>query len=274
MYIFTSPSIYFNVLVRTYACTNSSIAQCPVEILLLTRYNPAWAKPKLRPVAATKIHEIANVEKDERKLMVLAHDALEAEIKKQEMKQQSAEKSEPKDESSDQKYTTTVGATSCSANLSDAVTKASKSSSSHDLKKAALERYMKEQNNEVYEAKASDLKDTEELIKGRPQYRLIKGNKEVGLLLIVKAAKSSQQLLTQREKAYHQIQALLYAGNSKYLYCDYVQFDLQSKVYQRTRFEPDKSWQDQVVGNVRKYLEYCDAIWEKTQLQFQDSSTQ
>lgn len=210
-----------------------------------------------------------NVEKDERKLMVLAHDTLEAEIKKQEMKQQSAEKSELKDESSDQKYTTTVGATSCSANLSDAVTKASKSS-----KKAALERYKKEQNNEVYEVKASDLKDTEELIKGRPQYRLIKGSKEVGLLLIVKAANSSKQLLTQREKAYHQIQALLYAGNSKYLYCDYVQFDLQTKVYQRTRFEPDKSWQDQVVGNVRKYLEYCDAIWEKTQLQFQDSSTQ
>ena len=244
------------------------VGQFSVEIPLLP-IDPTWTKPKLRPVAATKIHEFAefDVEKDERKLMVLAREALEKEIKKKQMKQQSAEESEIEDESSDQNCNTTVDATTCSASSSDAVTKASKSSSSRDWKKAALEHYKKEQND-VYEMKASDLKDTEGLVMGRPQYRLLtyKGDEVVGLLHIVKAANSPKQRKTQKEKARHQVQGLLYAGNSKYSYCDYVQFKLlqQTIVYERTRVEPDKSWQGHVVGNVRKHRECYNAIWEKS----------
>lgn len=231
-------------------------------------------------MAATNIYKFAkyDVKKliDKQRLMVLAHEALETNIEKlnrKEMQKQSADQNDMMDESSDQDYDTTNN----SANSFEVSAVAPESSSQRTaFREAALECYKRKRNYDVYEMEMDHfLKDTEELITGKPQYRLLKseGNTEVGLLQIAKAARPPKQL-KESDKAFHQIQALLYAGKSKYSYCHYVQFNQKKKYFMCTKVVLENSWKDKVVSNVRKYFEYYDAIWTKAQMQFQDSDTQ
>ena len=234
-------------------------------------------------MAATDIHKFAryDVKKDSQKLMFLARKDLMANIAKIKKKdQQSADK--VKNESSDQDYdTTNTSASSC-----EVVAVAPGSSSKRNtFREAALERY-KRKHCDVYEMEMDHfLTDTEKLITGKPQYRLIKSkdHEEVGLLQIVKVSKPPKQL-QESDTAYHQMQALLYAGNSKYYaensiknkysYCHYVQCNHEKNIFVVTEVKQNERWEEKVVSNVQKYFEYYDAIWAKAQKDCQDSSTQ
>ena len=281
-----------------------------VEIPLLP-IDPTWTKPKLRPVAATDIHKFAKYDvkkiNDKQKLMVRACEALETNIeklKRKKMQKQSADQSDMINESSDQDYdTTNNSANSCevfavapelssqqtalreaslqnydttnnSTNSCEVFAVAPKSSSQQTaIREAALEHYKKQWSHDVNEMEMDHfLKDTEELITGKPQYRLLKskGNSKVGLLQIAKVDRPPKPL-KESDRAYHQIQALLYAGDSKYSYCHHVQFNQRKKFFLCTEVVPSESWKKKVVGNVRKYFEYYNAIWAKAQQQFQDS---
>ena len=253
-----------------YARTNTSLGQCSIEV---PSVDSTWTKPTLRPVAAGNIHKFAryDVEKDRQKLMFLAHETLVANVAKIEKKnQQSADQSDTENESSDQDDDTT---NNTSASSCEVVAVAPESSSKQNAFREAALKHYKKKYRDVYEMEMNHfLTDTEKLITGKPQYRLIKSqeHKEVGLLQIIKAKHPKQ--LKESDKAYHQMQALLYAGNSKYSYCHYVQCNLEKNIFVITIVKRNKRWEKKVVSNVKKYFEYYDAIWAKVQKECQDSS--
>ena len=204
-------------------------------------------------VSATYIHQIARCQ-DNQSLKSLACNKLSEKIKKWEDKQRekattrsSCSKKDSEKEHDNPSAGTFVGRQETSA---------------ESLKKEALAYYRKEHPNITVQKMNNLLVDKEGLIRGKPQY-LLKHNDDSaaapdGLLHIV--------MKPLKQKKYHQIQALLYAGGL--VYCDYVQCSKTGDALPAIqRILPQENWQKTVVPKAHKYCRYFDEMWSKVKSQ-------